>query len=136
MSQTLSPSQLERAWQAAERETAQIAALERKLEQLRAASASAGWQVMFFVERDGVFYRPERVGLRRVLHVNLAHPLCDALVGSKAGAGFEVLLLVLAEAELDADEAGERLYQRERQAWSDRLNHAFAELKGLHPDLG
>jgi hypothetical protein len=80
---------------------------------------------------DGVFYRAERLGERKQLIINTAHPFYEKVYekSPEARAALEVLLLVLAEAELDSNDEFETFYKAARNSWSTRLRQALEELE-------
>ena len=75
-------------------------------------------------------YQPRRLGAQKRLTINTAHPFYEKIYqrAGEAKSGLEVLLFVLADAELDADGDRETFYKAERQGWSQGLVHALEEL--------
>jgi hypothetical protein len=82
---------------------------------------------------EGPFYRPHRLGEQKRLIINTQHPFYSKVytVSPEISSALEVLLLVLAEAELEAEGDAETFYKSARAGWSERLRHA---LDRLHPD--
>lgn len=118
-----------------EREAERISELEQRergavLDDLKEDAAKRPFRVGFAVVEEGPFYRPERLGEQKRLHINTAHPFYEKVynVVPEARAALEVLLFVLAEAELDAEGDFETFYKMARSNWSDRLRHALEQL--------
>jgi hypothetical protein len=87
------------------------------------------------------FYRAEQRGIQLVLLINRSHPFFGSIYAAVLGAqgaklrqALEVLLFVLAKAEIEAADARREFYESERQLWSMRLATALAKL-GRHLDL-
>jgi hypothetical protein len=91
------------------------------------------FEVEFQAIPEGPFYRPYRLGEQKRLIINSQHPFYGKVyaVSPEVGSALEVLLLVLAEAELEADGDAEAFYKASRNLWSERLRHA---LDALRPD--
>lgn len=72
----------------------------------------------------------KRLGEQKRLVINTNHPFFTKIydAATEVRAALEVLLLVLAEAELDAEGERETFYKAERQRWSERLRHALDKL--------
>jgi hypothetical protein len=90
-----------------------------------------GWQVEFAATPEGPFYRPYRLGEQKRVIINTEHPFFTKvfdMAGNEAKAALEVLLLVLAERELEARDDAETFYKAERGRWSERLRHALDTL--------
>ncbi len=88
---------------------------------------------------EGPFYRPELYGGQKRLVFNTDHPFYTEVYASPRATpevrnALEVLLFVLAEAELDARGEREQFYKAERQAWSQRLKDALQTLASVAPD--
>jgi len=84
----------------------------------------------FAAVEEAPFFQAKRLGLQKRLTINTAHPFYEK-VYQRAGevqAGLEVLLFVLADAELDAEGEREAFYRAERKNWSEGLSHALEEL--------
>lgn len=79
---------------------------------------------------EGPFYRPKRLGRQKRLIINTQHPFYEKVYSQspQIKSALEVLLLVLAEAELEAEGDFENFYLAARQAWSERLHHALDHL--------
>ena len=91
------------------------------------------FEVEFQAIPEGPFYRPYRLGEQKRLIINTQHPFYEKVytVSPEVSSSLEVLLLVLAEAELEADGDAEAFYKASRNLWSERLRHA---LDALRPD--
>lgn len=119
-----------------EREATKISETERRareevLEELEKKAQDRPFKVEFKAVVEGPFYRPHRFGLQKQLIVNTLHPFYEKVytVAPEAKAALEVLLLVLAEAELESEGEFEQFYKSARQSWSERLRHALEDLK-------
>jgi hypothetical protein len=88
------------------------------------------WEVEFRAIPEGPFYRPVRLGDQKRLIINTDHPFFTKVydMAPDVKSALEVLLYVLAERELEANEDAETFYQAERQRWSERLRHALNTL--------
>lgn len=88
------------------------------------------WDIEFDSIPEGPFYRPKRLGELKVLIINTNHPFYTKIYKATpvVRAGLEVLLIVLAERELEANDETEKFYKAERQKWSERMRHALDEL--------
>lgn len=82
---------------------------------------------------EGPFYRPYRLGEQKRVIINTQHPFYTKVfnVAPDIASALEVLLMVIAEAELEAEGDAETFYQSSRNRWSERLRHA---LDRLSPD--
>jgi hypothetical protein len=80
---------------------------------------------------EGPFYRPKRLGEQKRLIINTLHPFYTKVYDAtpEIKAALEVLLLVLGEAELEAEGDFESFYRSARSLWSERLFHALNELR-------
>lgn len=88
----------------------------------------------------GAFYRPELYGGQRRVILNTDHPFYTDLYAGPAStrearSALEVLLFVLADAELDARGEREEFYDSERLWWSQRLKTALRELVKVIPEV-
>lgn len=101
--------------------------------ELEAAAERRRFAVEFQAIPEGPFYRPQRLGEQKRLIINTQHPFYSKIysVTPEISSALEVLLLVLAEAELEADGDAETFYKSARTRWSERLRYA---LDRLHPD--
>ena len=144
-SSTLSPQKSALA-EAALAEYAQTLALERSIsieaatETARGETARRRFDVEFAAREEAPFYQARRLGLQKRLTINTAHPFFEKIyqLAGDAQSGLEVLLFVLAEAELDAEGDREAFYRAERQGWSEGLRHALDQLisdEALHDRL-
>jgi hypothetical protein len=91
------------------------------------------FEVEFQAIPEGPFYRPYRLGEQKRLIINTQHPFYGKVyaVSPEVASALEVLLLVMAEAELEAEGDAEAFYKASRNLWSERLRHA---LDALRPD--
>jgi hypothetical protein len=80
---------------------------------------------------EGPFYRPHRLGEQKRLIINTQHPFYAKVyeVSPEIGSALEVVLLVLAEAELEAEGDAETFYKSARTGWSERLRYALDRLR-------
>lgn len=114
----------------AERSNRDVAEVKREIEtQMR----NRPYMVTLEPVPEGPFYRPERLSLQRRLIVNTQHPFYTHLYDSPESTqevkdALEVLLFVLADAELDAEGDYEVFYKSARKDWSERLAHALEQL--------
>ena len=92
------------------------------------------YDVTFEAIGEGPFYLPKRLGEQKRVIINTAHPFYTRVytAAEEVKSALEVLLLVLADAELESAEGDARVFYRSaRQQWSERLRHA---LENLDPD--
>lgn len=89
------------------------------------------FDIEFAAREEAPLYQARRLGLQKRLIINTAHPFYPKVYqrAGDAQAGLEVLLFVLADAELDADGDREAFYKAERTFWSEGLRHALEELE-------
>lgn len=87
---------------------------------------------------EGPFYRVELRGSQVVLLINTRHRFYTDVYAAVPGAegarirqSLEVLLFVLGNCEVDADEDREMFYKSERVEWSRRLSNALQLLENL-----
>jgi hypothetical protein len=100
------------------------------IDEIKESIARTPWNIVFVNSPEGPFYRPTRLGEQKQLRINTEHPFYSQL-WSAAGdlqPAIEVLLLVLAERELESRGELERTYRAERARWSERLRSALDEL--------
>lgn len=90
------------------------------------------FELDFAAVDEAPFYQAKRLGTQKRLTINTAHPFYEKIYqrAGEAQAGLEVLLFVLADAELDAENEREAFYKVERKFWSEGLQHALEELLG------
>ena len=126
------PEQLEDAERNLQREAKKRASAtgqteEQATEKLRDEIARKRWEIEFDAIPEGPFYRPKRLGEQKRIALNTDHPFYSKVynVAPDVSAALEVLLLVLAERELEATSDAEIFYKAERQRWSERLRHAL-----------
>jgi hypothetical protein len=101
------------------------------VEQLAERAKTRKFEVEFQAIPEGPFYRPVRLGEQKRLIINTQHPFYSKVydVSPQVASSLEVLLLVLAEGELEAEGDAETFYKSSRAAWSDRLRHALDVLR-------
>jgi hypothetical protein len=101
--------------------------------ELEKRAAIRRFEVEFQAIPEGPFYRPYRLGEQKRLIINTQHPFFGKVyaVTPQISSALEVLLLVMAEAELEAEGDAETFYKSARNLWSERLRHA---LDVLRPD--
>lgn len=107
--------------------------LEEVLAEIEEQTQSRPYKVDFQAIPDGPFYRAERLGLQKCLIINTQHPFYSHLYDSPDSSpeiqtALEVLLFVLADAELDAEGEFDVFYKNARRNWSDRLANALWQL--------
>ncbi len=107
--------------------------LEEVLEEIKVQTECRPYKVEFQAIPEGPFYRSERIGIQKKLIINTQHPFYTHLYDSPdSGPGIqsalEVLLFVLADAEIAAEGEMETFYQNARKNWSDRLSNALKSL--------
>ncbi len=88
------------------------------------------WMVDYRAIEEGPFFLPKRLGEQKRVIINTDHPFHGKIYRhhDEVRAALEVLLFVLADAELDAEGEVETFYRSARQAWSQRLRHALDAL--------
>ncbi len=99
----------------------------RRPEEIRAELEQTDFKVAFESMQGAPFYRMEQVGGLRILWINTSHRFfTDVYNGPTTSphvrSALEVLLFVLGDCELSAQEDLERFYQRERSQWSSEMN--------------
>jgi len=101
------------------------------LETLEEHTSKRRFEVEFQPIPEGPFYRPKRLGEQKRVIINTLHPFYTKVYDAspEIKAALEVLLLVLGEAELDAEGDFESFYRSARVQWSERLHHALNELR-------
>jgi hypothetical protein len=106
-------------------------AREEVLGELEERTAKRRFEVEFQSIPEGPFYRPKRFGEQKRLIINTLHPFYTKVYDAtpEIKAALEVLLFVLAEAELEAEGDQESFYRSARGGWSERLYHALNELR-------
>lgn len=79
---------------------------------------------------EGPFYRPFRLGEQKRVIINTLHPFHTKIysIAPDIASALEVLLMVIAEAELESEGDAETFYQSARNRWSERLRHALDRL--------
>lgn len=100
---------------------------------LEERGAKRRYEVEFQAMPEGPFYRPYRLGEQKRLIINTKHPFYTKVfsVNKEISSALEVLLLVLAEAELECeiDSDPEKFYKSARNGWSERLRNALDRLR-------
>lgn len=92
------------------------------------------YDIAFEAVEEGPFYLPRRLGEQKRVVINTAHPFYSRVYAGaqEVRSALEVVLLVLADAELESAEGEPRaFYRAARQQWSERLRYA---LERLEPD--
>ena len=104
---------------------------EEILETLEEHTSKRRFEVEFQPIPEGPFYRPKRLGEQKRVIINTLHPFYTKVYDAspEIKAALEVLLLVLGEAELEAEGDFESFYRSARVQWSERLHHALNELR-------
>ncbi len=89
------------------------------------------WEIEFRAVEEGPFYQPKAIGEQKRVILNTAHPFYTKIYSAapETRAALEVLLFVLADAELRAEGERETFYKAARQTWSERLRYALESLK-------
>src|SRR5262249_16176833 len=90
---------------------------EKGIEELVEETSKRRWEVKCTAIPEGPFYRPMRLGEQKLLTINTDHPFYAKVytAAPEARAALEVLLLVLAERELEVRSEAEAFYRAERQ---------------------
>jgi len=103
------------------------------VEDLEERAKTRRFEVEFQAIPEGPFYRPYRIGEQKRVIINTQHPFYTKVysIAPDIASALEVLLMVIAEAELEAEGDAETFYQSSRNRWSERLRHA---LDLLSPD--
>ncbi len=103
------------------------------VEELQERAKARRFEVEFQSIPEGPFYRPYRLGEQKRVIINTQHPFYTKVysVAPDVASALEVLLMVIAEAELEAEGDAEIFYQTSRSRWSERLRYA---LDRLSPD--
>jgi hypothetical protein len=107
------------------------------IDEIKEKTSNSPWDITFVNSPEGPFYRPTRLGEQKQLRINTEHPFFTQL-WSAAGdlqPAIELLILVLAERELESRGELERTYRAERAHWSERLRNALDELGTEDSDL-
>lgn len=104
--------------------------VEEAAEKLKKQTSERRYEIEFAARDEAPMYQPRRLGTQKLLTINTAHPFFEKIYqrAGEAKSALEVLLFVLADAELDADGDRETFYKAERQGWSQGLTHALEEL--------
>lgn len=97
------------------------------VKELREETSKRRWEVDFATIPEGPFYSPKRLGEQKRIILNTDHPFYSKVyeLAPDVSAALEVLLLVLAERELESSGDAEIFYKAERQRWSERLRYAL-----------
>lgn len=103
---------------------------EKVAEEVQAQAEKRRWEVVFEAIEEGPFYIPKRLGPQKRIVINTAHPFYSQVYdqASMVKSALEVLLFVLADGEIDAQDDREDFYRSERQNWSGLLRHALGKL--------
>jgi hypothetical protein len=107
------------------------------IEEIQERTSRTPWDIVLINIPEGPFYRPTRLGEQKQLRINTEHPFFSHLwsVAGDIQSALEVLLLVLAERELESRGELERTYRAERVRWSERLRYALDELGTEYSDF-
>jgi hypothetical protein len=111
---------------------------------LEAEAKRRPFKIDFFDDPTGPFYKPAWIGTQVVVYVNRKHPFYEMLYGTVlaltggelAKNALDVLLITLAKAELEIDEATSAQFFEYQRAdvWSKFLSHALRNLGGKIKD--
>lgn len=130
-----SKAQREQAERNLEREARARAEIEKTSEQemidkVRAETKARRWEIKVESIPEGPFFRPVRLGEQKRVIINSSHPFYQKLYDSarESQPALQVLLMVLAEAELESLEQHEQFYRSQRNRWSERLKFALDDL--------
>ena len=107
--------------------------IEETLKEAEKQADAKPFRIDFSAIPEGPFYRPIRIGKQKRLIFNTTHRFYTDVYDSPDAtpltkATLEVLLFVLADAELDAEGEFEQWYKTARQNWSMRLDAALTKL--------
>jgi hypothetical protein len=104
---------------------------EEAAKELEERAVRRRFKIDFQAIPEGPFYRPQRLGEQKRLIINTQHPFFAKVydVSPEVGSALEVLLLVLGEAELEAEGDAETFYRAARTGWSERLRYALDRLR-------
>jgi hypothetical protein len=107
------------------------------IDELQEKTSQSPWDIVLVNSPEGPFYRPTRLGEQKQLRINTEHPFFSQIwsVSGDLKPAIEVILLVLAERELESRGELERTYRAERASWSERLRNALEELGTGDSDL-
>jgi hypothetical protein len=133
---TPTPSKVQAARQNLEEEVAKVSretgkSVDTVRTQLEKNTRERLWDVEFESIEEGPFYIPKRMGaFQKRIIVNTSHPFYSKVYDQAPTikSALEVLLFVLADGELDAEDEREAFYKNERQHWSSLLRHALDKL--------
>lgn len=100
------------------------------VQRLKEKTSQQRFEVTFESNREGPFYRPERLGEQKRVIINSDHPFYSKVYAAapEVSAALEVLLFVFGERELEVKGEAEMFYRAERQRWSERLRFALDRL--------
>jgi histidine kinase/DNA gyrase B/HSP90-like ATPase len=107
--------------------------LEKAIADKERETAERPFRADFRAIPEGPFYRCERLGAQKRLVINTQHPFYAGIYNApdatpEMQSALEVLLFVLADAELDAEGEMEEFYRSARLNWSMRLADALRKL--------
>lgn len=135
---TPSPQKVEAAQESLRHEALALAeqsgvSLEKALADKEREAAERPFRADFRAIPEGPFYRCERLGTQKRLVINTQHPFYAGIYNApdatpEMQSALEVLLFVLADAELDAEGDMEEFYRSARLSWSMRLSDALRKL--------
>lgn len=101
------------------------------VKELQEAAQKRRFAIDFQTIHEGPFYRPHRLGEQKRLIINTQHPFYSKVYAAspEISSALEVLILVLAEAELEAEGDAKTFYKSARTGWSERLRYALDRLR-------
>lgn len=106
--------------------------IEKVREKIQEVIKKRPWDIELQALDEGPFFRPKRMGEQKRIVINTAHPFFTRLYEPAAPAtksALEVLLFVLADGEINADDNHAEFYKTERaHHWSPMLQTALAAL--------
>jgi hypothetical protein len=106
--------------------------VEKVREKIQEVIKKRPWDIELQALDEGPFFRPKRMGEQKRIVINTAHPFFTRLYEPATPAtksALEVLLFVLADGEINADDNHAEFYKAERaHHWSPMLQTALAAL--------
>lgn len=106
--------------------------VEQVREKLEEVIKKRPWDMEFQALEEGPFYIPKRLGDQKRIILNTAHPFYSRLyspASPSTKSALEVLLFVLADGEVNADDQHVEFYRDERgHRWTPMLKHALSAL--------
>jgi hypothetical protein len=115
----------------AEAEATKITVQEAR-DKLQEAVKKRPWDIDFQAINEGPFFIPKRLGAQKRIILNTAHAFYTRLyepASPEVRSALEVLLFILADGEINADDERASFYKNERlYQWSPMLQHALTAL--------